>query len=629
MSPRPGRPPALADRLALLSVLLVILPALLVNTVNLLAGFQSGLEQTLAHLESVTQLKDTEIEAWRRDLTARLQNLAYRDRSRFEEEARHPQAFTEPRLSRLRAWLQEELSLNPLVKELFVTDERGAVKVSTLAGEEGKILGDQPFFGPTYNQIAVSPPFYWASHQEMSLVAGRPLPRPPGPVHMLYARADLRALSDIALQRVGLGRSGESLLIGANQSLLTRGLGYEPGRFLRDPDLEQILRSRGSGRGLLPALNDSAQVAAWRWIEPLDVLLLTRQDLSEALAPLWSVASINLGLALLLAALALLAARVLVRRLTRPLQELTTLSERFAGGAYGLRLPPTGYDELDRLGASFEALGQALTATIGALETHKLHLEDLVQERTRELEAARDRAEEADRVKSAFLATMSHELRTPLNSIIGFTGILLQGLVGPLNEEQKKQLGFVQTSSRHLLALIGDVLDISKIESGRLNLDWETFAVGPLLEAARLSLSPLAEKKGLSLESRLHEPLPRVRADRRRLQQVLLNLGGNAVKFTEAGRIDLEARPHPEGGLEISVKDTGPGIAAQDLPRLFKPFSQLESGLDRKYEGTGLGLSICKKLIEMMGGRIGVESRPGQGSRFSVRLPAAPEEVPP
>lgn len=237
-----------------------------------------------------------------------------------------------------------------------------------------------------------------------------------------------------------------------------------------------------------------------------------------------------------------------------------------------------------------------------------------------ELLRARDAAEAADRIKSAFLATMSHELRTPLNSIIGFTGILLQGLAGPLNAEQQKQLGMVQKSARHLLELINDVLDISKIEAGQLELASTPFDLGKSLAKAVQLVSPLAEAKGLGMRLDVSKEVGEIVGDQRRLEQIIINLLNNAVKFTEEGHIEVACRVS-EGRIMLSVRDTGIGMRSEDIEAIFRPFHQLDTGLARKHEGTGLGLSICRKLVEMMGGRIEVESEWGAGSTFTVSLP--------
>jgi PAS domain S-box-containing protein len=254
------------------------------------------------------------------------------------------------------------------------------------------------------------------------------------------------------------------------------------------------------------------------------------------------------------------------------------------------------------------------------LRRHAEVLEQRVAERTAELVVAKDRAESADRVKSAFLASMSHELRTPLNSIIGFTGITLQELAGPLTDEQRKQLGMVQDSARHLLNLINDVLDISKIEAGQLALSISTFELRPAIEKTAGLILPMAQKKGIALILEIADEVGTATSDQRRLEQVILNLLNNAVKFTERGHVRLACRTE-NGGHLVTVSDTGIGIPPEEFANIFEPFRQVDTGLARKHEGTGLGLSICKKLLDLMGGTISVESQLGRGSSFSVLFP--------
>jgi len=244
-------------------------------------------------------------------------------------------------------------------------------------------------------------------------------------------------------------------------------------------------------------------------------------------------------------------------------------------------------------------------------------------ETNRKLVEARERAESADRLKSAFLASMSHELRTPLNSIIGFTGILLQGMAGPLSAEQASQLRMVQASGRHLLALINDVLDLSKIEAGELVLESAPFHPRSAVQNAVDTVRPLAESKGLALRAE-HTDLPDTwYGDRRRMEQILLNLLNNAIKFTDEGEVGIRAAALPEDpGMRITVSDSGVGISAENMAKIFKPFQQIDSGLSRQHEGTGLGLDICRRLVTLMGGEIEVQSSPGEGSSFTLVLPA-------
>jgi len=247
-------------------------------------------------------------------------------------------------------------------------------------------------------------------------------------------------------------------------------------------------------------------------------------------------------------------------------------------------------------------------------------MEQRILERTAELAEAMEKAQAADKLKSAFLATMSHELRTPLNSIIGFTGIILQGLVGPLNEEQKKQLSIVRNSAQHLLSLINDVLDISKIEAGQMKIASEDYDLPSTIEKAVGSARPMAEKKGLDLQCVISPEVGVVNGDRRRVEQVLLNLISNAIKFTDAGSVKVECEPEVND-IVIRVVDTGIGIKEEDMEKIFQDFRQIDSGMTRKYDGTGLGLSISKRLVELMGGRIRVTSVWGAGSTFSFTLP--------
>ena len=267
-----------------------------------------------------------------------------------------------------------------------------------------------------------------------------------------------------------------------------------------------------------------------------------------------------------------------------------------------------------------------------ALRELNENLERKVAQRTLDLETARQRAEVADRIKSAFLATMSHELRTPLNSILGFTGIVLKGMAGPLNAEQSKQLGMVQGSARHLLDLINDVLDISKIEAGQLEMRLAAFDLRASIERVTASVLPFAEKKGLGLRVVLPAQLATLQSDRRRVEQILINLLNNAIKFTERGEVTLTVdetdgagAAHPgERGVRLAVADTGIGMKKEDLSQLFQPFRQIDSGLQRQHEGTGLGLAICRRLTELLGGTIRADSVSGQGSVFTVFLPLKP-----
>jgi PAS domain S-box-containing protein len=231
--------------------------------------------------------------------------------------------------------------------------------------------------------------------------------------------------------------------------------------------------------------------------------------------------------------------------------------------------------------------------------------------------------ENADRSKDRFLASMSHELRTPLNAILGFTGAILMKLAGPLTGDQEKQLKTVQSSGRHLLSLINGLLDLAKIESGKVELKLEPVSCGALLEEVSLTLRPLAEAKNLSFALQLPKNDVVLRTDRRSLSQIVINLAANAIKFTETGGVvlKLQQRRRKAGVVtRIWVTDTGIGIAPAQRDKLFQAFTQLDSGSTRRHDGTGLGLHLSQKLAQLIGGAISVKSEPGMGSVFTVTI---------
>jgi PAS domain S-box-containing protein len=237
-------------------------------------------------------------------------------------------------------------------------------------------------------------------------------------------------------------------------------------------------------------------------------------------------------------------------------------------------------------------------------------------------------AEAANKMKSLFLANMSHELRTPLNSIIGFSEIIFDGKAGPVSADQKDYLGDVLASSRHLLQLINDVLDLSKIEAGKTELGLEPVDPAQLLAHAVSLLRTQAEKRGIRLALQPGPAVAGAVADPARLRQVAYNFLSNAIKFShEGGEVQVRARPDKPGWWRLEVQDFGIGIAAADQGLLFSEFQQLDSGFSKKYQGTGLGLSLSRKIAELHGGRVGVDSVPGQGSTFYALLPLAPRPV--
>jgi len=242
----------------------------------------------------------------------------------------------------------------------------------------------------------------------------------------------------------------------------------------------------------------------------------------------------------------------------------------------------------------------------------------------REIEAKSRELEVASKHKSQFLANMSHELRTPLNAILGYAELMLDSIYGEPSDKMRVVLERLQSNGRHLLGLINDVLDLSKIEAGQLTLSLNDYSLNDLVHGVVSAVEPLAAEKRLAFTAKVAPNLPAGRGDERRLSQVLLNLVGNAIKFTDKGEVAIRASA-TNGAFTVSVCDTGPGIPVADQAKIFEEFQQADSSITRKKGGTGLGLSIAKRIIEMHGGRIWVESEPGKGSTFYFTLPVRVE----
>ncbi len=237
--------------------------------------------------------------------------------------------------------------------------------------------------------------------------------------------------------------------------------------------------------------------------------------------------------------------------------------------------------------------------------------------------------EQANRTKSEFLANMSHELRTPLNAIIGFSEALKDGLMGDVAENQREYIDDIYTSGEHLLSLINDILDLAKVESGKMELELEPVSIHAVLQNSLCMVKEKTLKHRLHVEIQYDSKLPQIKVDIRKLKQIVYNLLGNAVKFTPDGGAIVVAATGVDGMLEIAVSDTGIGIAQADQARLFQPFSQIDSALSRRHQGSGLGLIMVKRLAELHGGSVGFASEPGKGSRFWARVPWRTAELNP
>jgi signal transduction histidine kinase len=444
------------------------------------------------------------------------------------------------------------------------------------------------------------------------------------------------------------------------------GLGSRQG----GPDTSSLAQVRvgvhsGKREGSTAGVDFDGQkvVAAYAVVPRVGWRVFVERLESAAFAPLrgriWSTAGLLaafIGAAVLLSILA-------ARRLVQPIKRMRLAAARIGAGAYderielkprrkvavrkapGTPLPMPGHDDpwveqatavvaeqslperrrQDDLGA----LADDLNGMAESLEQANAQLEQKVEERTRELQVALEQLAEKTREleiasahKSEFLANMSHELRTPLNAIVGFSQVLKQALFGPVNDKQEEYLDDILSSADHLLALINDILDLSKVEAGQVELEIAPFSLREALERGVVMIRERATKNGVTVKLELDSSVDVVEGDERRIRQVVFNLLSNAVKFTpHGGQVDVSAT-RSNGEIAVAVTDTGPGIAPDDQARIFEEFQQAKLTNGERPEGTGLGLALSRSLVELHGGRIWVESEPGKGSTFTFTLPA-------
>jgi signal transduction histidine kinase len=464
------------------------------------------------------------------------------------------------------------------------------------------------YFGPVYFENG-------SPHLTVSVAE-----RPPG--HgAVVAEIDLRSIRQV-IDRARVGKAGYAYAVDSRGELVTHpniNLVLRHTSFASLPQVRAALR----GNAVTVGRDEKGRkvLSAFQAINPLGWRVFVEQPLSEAFAPLKSAIWRTAFLLFAFLLLAIATSVLLARRLVRPIESIQTAAAKIGSGSLNQRIEIPSNDELGALAAEFNHMAARLQESYSGLE-HK------VEERTRELATALTELDEksreleaASRHKSEFLANMSHELRTPLNAIIGFSQVLNEKLFGEVNEKQAEYLQDILTSANHLLALINDILDLSKVEAGQVELSVAPFSLREALEGGIVMVRERASNDSVEVALSDTPGIDLVCGDERRIRQVIFNLLSNAVKFTPAGGSVYVQAAQVNGEVRVSVADTGPGIAPEDHERIFEEFQQTETGVGQR-EGTGLGLALSKRLVELHGGRIWVDSALGQGSTFVFTLPS-------
>jgi signal transduction histidine kinase len=441
-------------------------------------------------------------------------------------------------------------------------------------------------------------------------------------IGVLAATVNVRYVWDV-VQEIRVGDTGYAYVVSQSGALVAH-----PDMFLvlqrKDfSDLPQVRALRDPDGG------DDAGIGTYRnvygkWvlvshaaIPDVGWTVMVERPLTEAYGPLIGSLARTGGILLVACLTAVGAAVLLGRRVLYPIEELRRGAARLEAGDLETKLTVKTGDEFEELAEDFNRMAARLSDSYADLEKK-------VEIRTRELEEKSRQLELESKHKSQFLANMSHELRTPLNAIIGYTELIADGLYGPPSEQMHSVLQRIDINGRHLLGLINDVLDLSKIEAGQLTLSLSDYSLRDVVQSVFTGVESLAAEKGLAFRTDVPPDLPRGRGDERRIAQVLLNLTGNAIKFTDEGEVTIAASAH-NGSFTVAVRDTGPGIDAADQAKIFGEFQQVDGSSTREKGGSGLGLSIAKRIVELHGGRIWVESRRGAGATFSFTLPIAME----
>lgn len=580
-------------------------------------------------LDVAATLKEEEIDQWFKTQRSDILLLARLPEVKTQTQALAEDGAKENAYDQLSLYLKDIITAKPNLAEVSILSEGGIVLFSTNKALEKTY---QPLGATTTyftNAIDKVVPTLYVSPVTRAIAISFATPildSNNNRMGVLSVTLDLQDVDSLIRNRTGLGDTGTTYLVGQLERSNTFIASDQENEPTRDVSSFAIDAATGgqSGSGLYENYKQEPVIGVYRWLDGQSLALLAEINQKEAFGPARILARNILLIGFAATGLLLSGIYILSRRITQPIAAITEAAIQLENGQLEQSIPVVSQDEIGLLSQAFNRMAQQLKESFAALEMSNQELEARVKARTAELEEAKDAAESATRTKSTFLANMSHELRTPLNSIIGYSEILQEEAEMAGDEISIPDLRKIQGSSKHLLNLINSILDLSKIEAGRMELCLEPVNLADIVQDVLDTIYPIAEPKFNTIEVDTTNSAETIESDPDKLRQCLLNLMSNANKFTKNGQLSLTLKTITDADdtyLEITVADTGIGMEQHQLKTIFEAFTQADTTSTRRYGGTGLGLTITREFVRMLGGTISAQSEVGKGSTFNILIP--------